>query len=98
MVPSAKAKLLPSGEFEVVATAVGSGLDDALARAFAAIRAVSARENVARLGRNMCYRIEDAVRVEAYGLDASAVARAATWLTRRLPPRASRGRADMTSS
>ena len=89
MVPSAKATLLPSGELEVVATAVGSGLEDTLARAFAAIRAVSARESVARLGRDMGYRIEDAVRVEAYGLDAGGVNRATTWLTRRLPPRAS---------
>lgn len=89
MLPSAKATLLPSGELEVVATAVGSGLDDMLARAFAAIRAVSARENVARLGRDMGYRIEDAVQVEAYGLDPAAVARATIWLTRRLPPRAS---------
>ncbi len=89
MLPSALATLLPSGELEVVATAMGSGLDDVLSHAFAAIRAVSARENVARLGRDMGYRIEDAVRVEAHGLDAADVARATTWLTRRLPPRAS---------
>ena len=89
MLPSAKATLLPSGELDVVATATGSGLDDVLSRAFAAIRAVSARENVARLGRDMGYRIEDAIRIEAHGLDAADVARATTWLTRRLPPRAS---------
>jgi hypothetical protein len=89
MSPSAKATLLPSGELEVVALAPGSGLDEALSRAFAAIRTVSARENVARLGRDMGYRIEDAVRVEARGLGPADVARATTWLSRRLPSRAS---------
>ena len=61
MSPSAKATLLPSGELEVVVLAPGSELDEALSRAFAAIRAVSARENVARLGRDQGYRIEDAI-------------------------------------
>jgi len=89
MSPSAKATLLTSGELEVVALAPGSALDEALARAFAAIRAVSARENVARLGRDMGYRIEDATRVEASGLDAADVPRVTTWLSRRLPTGAS---------
>jgi len=90
MSPSAQATLLRSGELEVVALASGSGpLDEALSRAFAAIRAVSARENVARLGRDQGYRIEDAVRIEARGLDSADVARATRWLSRRLPPRAS---------
>jgi hypothetical protein len=85
---SAKATLLASGELEVVALASGAALDLALSHAFAAIRAVSARENVARLGRDMGYRIEDAVRLEARGVGAADVARATTWLTRRLPSRA----------
>ncbi len=89
MLPTATATLLPSGELEVVTLVKGVDLDDVLSRAFAAIRAVSARENVARLGRDQGYRIEDAVRVEASGLDAAHVARATTWLSRRLPPGAS---------
>ncbi len=89
MSPAVTATLLSSGELEVVAIADGADLDDALSRAFASIRAVSARENVARLGRDLGYRIEDAVRVEARGLDAADVARATTWLSRRLPSRAS---------
>lgn len=45
MSSSAKATLLPSGELEGVALAPGSAQDDALAHAFSAVRAVSAREN-----------------------------------------------------
>ncbi|MDB4936997.1 MAG: Radical domain protein, partial [Labilithrix sp.] len=63
--------------------------DDALARAFAQLRELSARANVARLGRDQGYRIEDVVHVEARGLDASDVTRTTAWLKRRLPPRAS---------
>lgn len=89
MAPSAKATLLGSGELEVVAVASGAALDEALSHAFAAIRGVSARENVARLGRDMGYRIEDAVRVEAHGVSPADASRASTWLERRLPTRAS---------
>jgi organic radical activating enzyme len=84
------AALLASGELEVVAVATSDAtLDDALARAFAELRALSARENVARLGRDQGYRIEDVVHVEARGLRAVDVDRASSWLGRRLPPRAS---------
>ncbi|MDB4938579.1 MAG: hypothetical protein JWP87_5551, partial [Labilithrix sp.] len=67
------ASLLASGELEVVAVASDGSrgatrLDDALARAFAQLRELSARANVARLGRDQGYRIEDVVHVEARGL------------------------------
>jgi organic radical activating enzyme len=88
MSPPAQATLLSSGELEVVVPAPGDALEAALSRAFAAIRAVSARENVARLGRDMGYRIEDVVRIEARGVAPADAARARAWLSRRLPPRA----------
>src|SRR4051794_22134529 len=88
MTSPAQATLLASGELEVVASVYGGALDEALSEAFAAMRAVSARENVARLGRDMGYRIEDAVSLEARGLGADDLTRASTWLSRRLPTRA----------
>jgi hypothetical protein len=90
-------RLLPSGELEVVASSASSApiascasLAEALERAFGALRALSARENVARLGRDQGYRIEDAAHVEVRGLrDHADEARAIAWLRRRLPPAAS---------
>lgn len=83
-------RLLSSGELEVFAVApVEASLDASLASAFALLRALSARENVARLGRDQGYRIEDVVHIEARGLGQSELGRALTWLQRRLPPAAS---------
>ena len=76
-------RLLASGELEVHAVA------PSLASAFAMLRVLSSRENVARLGRDQGYRIEDVVHIEARGLAAQDVGGAFTWLQRRLPPRAS---------
>lgn len=87
-------RLLPDGDLEVVAL-VGDAsgpelaLDGALAHAFAALRALSARENVARLGRDQGYRVEDVVRLDALGLRHDELERARRWLGRRLPPHAS---------
>lgn len=77
-----RARLLPSGGLEVEASA--PTLDDALA----AIRAGSAREVIARLGRDQGYRIEDVASAVAHGIAPSEVAGAHAWLRRRLPPHA----------
>ncbi|MBS2015549.1 MAG: radical SAM protein [Deltaproteobacteria bacterium] len=61
----------------------------ALSEAFAGLRAASARDVVARLGRDQGYRIEDLVRIEARGVALTDVAVAHAWLRRRLPPSAS---------
>jgi organic radical activating enzyme len=82
-------RLLPSGELEVLASshkASVTALDACLASAFARLRLLSARENVARLGRDQGYRIEDVVAIEARGLGEHDLGRAAKWLQRRLPP------------
>lgn len=85
-------RLLATGELEVDAVAAGglgdAALDVSLSHAFAMLRALSARENVSRLGRDQGYRIEDVSHVGARGLRADEVARALSWLRRRLPPRA----------
>jgi len=91
--PSSPARLLPSGDLEVTSLAcagiAGVPLAEALSRSFAMLRVLSARENVARLGRDQGYRLEDAVHVDVHGLAAGDEAYAAAWLRRRLPPAAS---------
>lgn len=83
------ARLLPSGALEISAHAPPEDdVDEALARGFAALRRLSAREVVARLGRDQGYRIEDVESLEVEGLQAAQAARAEAWLRRRLPPHA----------
>ena len=82
--------LLPSGDLGVQSQAPpGAPLAEALTRAFGMLRTLSARQNVARLGRDQCYRLEDATHVDVRGLLAGDEARATAWLSRRLPPAAS---------
>jgi hypothetical protein len=81
-------RLLPSGELEVLSVLAergGRAIDEALAQAFSGLRSLSARENVARLGRDQGYRIEDLVELEATGLSPDDTPRARTWLARRVP-------------
>lgn len=75
-----EARLLASGALEISVS--GVDLDDMFARA----RVLSARENVARLGRDVGYRIEDAAAMTVRGLRAEDVAATERWLRRRLPP------------
>src|SRR4051794_17893577 len=87
------ARLLPSGDLEVTslasAPADASPLAEQLTHAFASLRVLSARENVARLGRDQGYRLEDAAHVDVVGLPIGEETTAAAWLRRRLPPDAS---------
>lgn len=78
-----EARLLSSGALEITV----EGID--LEEMFARVRVLSARENVARLGRDQGYRIEDAAAVRVSGVAASDMARTTAWLRRRLPPHAS---------
>lgn len=92
--PSCRGRLSASGELEIVVSvtappAASPSLETSLAAAFAELRRRSARENVARLGRDQGYRIEDLSRLEVRGLANVDVARARAWLARRLPPNAS---------
>jgi organic radical activating enzyme len=87
------ARLLPSGELEVVGSTQNTplaraSLDEVLANVFGELRVLSARENVARLGRDQGYRIEDVTCLSARGLSPADVPRAMAWLRRRLPPSA----------
>src|SRR5437868_7059065 len=82
-------KILPSGELEVTARAsLDDGIAAALTRAFAALRASSSRENVAHLGRDQGYRVEDLSHLDVRGISVSTVAEVLAWLRRRLPPQA----------
>jgi organic radical activating enzyme len=91
--PPPGVRLLPSGALEISVEVPREGdgrdgdVDDALSRGFARIRALSAREVVARLGRDQGYRIEDVEALDAEGVPAAGMARAEAWLKRRLPPR-----------
>jgi hypothetical protein len=81
-------RLLPGGELEVrsvVPERGGATIDEGLAEAFSALRSLSARENLAPLGRDQGYRIEDLVELEATGLGPADVPRARAWLARRVP-------------
>jgi organic radical activating enzyme len=90
MSAEAPLRILPSGELEVRAVVGGDeAVDRALTSAFARLRGLSARENVARLGRDQGYRIEDVVHIEATGIAERDVARVTAWLERRLPRDAS---------
>lgn len=74
---SGRLRLLPSGALEVEVT--GHDVEEMFAR----VRVLSARENVARLGRDLGYRVEDAAEVHVEGAPDPELA--ARWLRRRLP-------------
>lgn len=81
----ARTALTPEGTLEVEASSPALDTRTALAEAFATLRAASAREVVARLGRDQGYRIEDLVALEAHNVPSSDLPIAREWLRRRLP-------------
>lgn len=82
----ARTALTAEGTLEVEASSPAHDIRIALAEAFATLRAASAREVVARLGRDQGYRIEDLVALEAKNVPPGDIAIAHDWLRRRLPP------------
>lgn len=83
-----RARLSSSGALEVEGASAAPDTRTALAEAFAELRAASAREVVARLGRDQGYRIEDLATIEAHGIAPADLALAHAWLRRRIPPAA----------